>query len=379
MLDTVKVKSPELPGEVLDLVSEHLQTRTCVDNASGEVLTEFTSGMLAGSFDHRTRVEVCRQELKSVPGHKTRTGRPEFFLAPCSHLIIEGSVHKAMCGQNISNGPEDVRAAVRWYTARIGAAMGLSLPDGDEWKAMRLDWAECFDLGSFDACAEFLSTLKLSGFPRRKMSSYGGETVSFHGTTTDWKIYHKGPEFAVHDRKRLRKILLQDEMDLLQAHADGILRVETGIKLKKLQADFDGDTSVKRLTEGYAAAVYDRETLRVIKESERDMETVRRNRDVRVRLFSMHGDRLGGVLYGTWLSLCACGEEEVRKTLTRRTFYRQRKYLLESGVSWFGSDVQVVDSAIPEGFSLRRSDPRRITGESDIVRRALMPWRTKAA
>lgn len=379
MIDTVKVKSPELPGEMLDRIGAQLQTRLCVENASGEVVTEFTSGMLDGSFDHRTRVEVCREELRAKPAALTRSGKPEFYLAPCSHIIIEGSVHKAIAGVNISHGPEDPRAAIRWYVATIADRLGVDLPDGDNWLCMRLDWAECFDLGSFDACAEFLSQLRLAKFPRRKMGNWGNETVSATGTTTAWKVYHKGPEFAAHDRKRLRRQWTDEELDSAQTFANGILRVETGIKLKKLQNDFDASPFVHRLTEGYAAAVHDRETERVIRESETDMETVRRNRDVRTRLFETYGDRLGGILYGTWLGFCAVGEEEVKNSMTRRTFYRQRRFLEQAGVSWFGSDVQVVTSAIPEGFSLRRSDPRRITGESDLVKCALLPYRTIAA
>ena len=379
MIDTVKVKSPELPAEQLDRISEQLQTRLCLDNASGEVLTEFTCGSLEGSFDHRTRVEVCRQELRAKRGILTRSGKPEFYLAPCSHIIIEGSVHKALQGVNLSHGPEDPRAAMRWYCAAIAGRLGVDLPDGDNWECMRLDWAECFDLGSFEACAEFISHLRLAKFPRRKMGNWGNETVSANGTTTGWKVYHKGPEFAAHDRKRLRRLLTMDEIESLQSIADGILRVETAIKLKTLQNDHDGKAHVRLLTEGYAAAVHDRETLRVIRESEQDMTTVRRNRDVRTRLLEVYGNKVGGIVYGTWLGFCAIGEDETRKSLSRPTFYRHRKLLQDAGVSWFGSDVQVVTSAIPEGFSLRRSDPRRITGESDIIKKALMPYRTVAA
>lgn len=379
MLDTIKVKSPELPPEILEAVAVQLKTRMRVDNATGKVETEFTSGMLEGSYDHRTRVEVCREQLRKIPGALTRSGRPEFAMEPCSHLIIEGSAHKAMQGWNISGGPEDPRAAVRWYIASIAESLGVPLPDGDLWTYMRIDWAECFDLGNFEACQEFLGVLGLAKFPRRQISTYGGETVSFNGTTTGWKIYHKGPEFHVHDFKRLRSVLPADQLTFLQGFANGILRVETSLKLKKLLQDFNGNASVKAVTVDYIVGVYEQETLRVIRESEQDMDTVRRNRDVRCRLFEKYGDRLGGVLYGTWLSLCACGEQEVRRTLTRPTFYRQRKQLQDAGVSWFGSDVQVVATAIPEGFSLRLSDPRRLVGESDAVKRALMPYRVFAA
>ena len=390
MIDTIKVKSPELPPELLDRIAEQMQTRMCVDNASGEVLTEFTNGSLAGSFDHRTRVEVCRNELRAVPRLKElsnsiklkRCGtarRPDFKLCECSHLIIEGSVHKAIQGINICGGPADPRSCIRWYVNQVADGFGVSLPDGDEWELMRIDVAECFDLGSFEACDEYVSMLRLAKFPRRMMSNYGNQTVSFNGTTTGWKVYHKGPEFWAHDRKRLVGVLNTGEMNFLQNYANGILRVETSIKLKKLQNDHQGVCLVKNVTAEYVNAVWDQETNRVIRESEQDMKTVRQNRDVRIRLYEMHGDRLGGVLYGTWLSLSAVGESEVRKRMHRATFYRQRKQLIDAGVAWIGSDVAVVKSSIPEGFSLRRSDPRRIFGEADVVRSVLMPFASVAA
>lgn len=379
MIDTVKVKSPELPAEILDRIADCLRTHQTVENSTGEVLTEFTAASLSGTFDHRTRVEVCREEIKSIPAILTRSGKPEFFKAPCSHVIIEGSVHKAICGQNIAHGPEDPRAAIRWYAAHISERLGVDLPDGDGWQVMRLDWAECFDLGSFEACAEFVSQLRQAKFPRRKMVAFGNETVSTNGTTTGWKVYHKGPEFATHDRKRLRHHFTPEQVECIQSMADGILRTETAIKLKKLINDFDANPTVNRLTEAYVSAVHDRETERVIRESENDMNTVRHTQDVQRRLYETYGTRQGGHLYGTWLTFCTIPEEMLRSRLSLRTFYRQRKLLQDAGVSWFGSDVQVVSSAIPEGFSLRRSDPRRITGESDQVRKALMPYRTVAA
>jgi II/X family phage/plasmid replication protein len=380
LIDTVKAKSPELPPLVLEAIAEQLQTRLCVDNASGEVLMEFTSGGLLGSFDHRTSIMVCREETRAVPLSKTKTGgRPDYHKVPCSHIIIEGSVHKAIQGINVCGGPADPRAAIRWYISTIAASLGVPLPDADAWEVMRVDVAECFDLGSFEACSEYISMLRLAKFPRRKMNNYGNQTVCFNGTTTGWKIYHKGPEFFIHDRKRMLPLFNHGELNFIQNYANGILRVETAIKLKKLQNDHHGLCLVKDITAEYVNAVYDQETLRVIRESEQDMITVRKNRDVRIRLFETHGERLGCLLYGTWLSLSAIGEEEVRKTMNRATFYRQRKQLQDAGVSWFGSDVAVTVSSIPDGFSLRRSDPRRIFGEADIVRHALMPFASAAA
>ena len=379
MIDTLKLRSPELSVEVFDRISVQLNTRMKFENSSGLVLSEFTNGMLEGSFDHRVSVNMMDREIRSISALRTRTGKAEIVEVPCRKIEIEGSVHKAIEGYNVSGGPEDVLASCRWFVNMISVGFSVELPFADDWELLRIDNSECFNLGTFEACEEFLSTMRQSKFPRRESATYGNQTVGFYGTTTAWKAYHKGPEFACHDRLRLRKLWPADKVQSIQDFANGIIRVETSIKSKKLKMDLGGKVLVKGVSMDYVVRVHDLETLRVIRESENDMNTVRHNRDVRIRLFEMYGDRVGGLLFGTWLSMCAVGEDHVRAGLSRTTFYRHRKQLQDAGVSWFGSDVQVVKSAIPEGFSLRRSDSRRLSGESDAVRIALMPYRAVTA
>lgn len=379
MIDTLKLRSPELPAEIFDRIAEQLQTRMKVENSSGHVLSEFTNGMLAGSFDHRVSVNMMDHECRTIAAIRTRTGKAEVVDVPCHKVEIEGSVHKAIEGFNVSGGPDDVLASCRWFVNMIAEGLGVSLPPAGDWEILRIDNSECFNLGSFEACQEYLSALKLSKFPRRMMQSYGNETVGFYGTTTAWKVYHKGPEFAAHDRLRLRKIWPADKVQSIQDFANGIIRVETSIKSKKLKTDFGGKALAKDVTMDYVVRVHDLETLRVIRESEQDMNTVRQTQDVQRRLYDIYGTIQGGHLYGIWLTFSTIPEEQLRVKLSRPTFYRHRKQLQDAGVSWISTDVQIVQTAIPEGFSLRRSDPRRLSGESDAVRIALMPYRTVAA
>ena len=379
MIDTLKLRSPELPAEVFDRISVQLNTRMKFENSSGLVLSEFTNGMLEGSFDHRVSVNMMDREIRTISAIRTRTGKAEIVEVPCRKVEIEGSVHKAIEGYNVAGGPEDVLASCRWFVNMVADGLAVELPPAGDWELLRIDNSECFDLGSFDACQEFLSALRLAKFPRRKIQNYGNETVGFYGTTTAWKAYHKGPEFACHDRLRLRKIWPADKVQSIQDFANGIIRVETSIKSKKLKTDFGGTALVKSVTMDYVVRVHDLETLRVIRESEQDMNTVRHTRDVQRRLFDVYGHVAGTHLFGTWMQLSGCGEEHVRENLSRTAFYRHRKLLQDAGVSWISTDVHIVKTAIPEGFSLRRSDPRRLTGESDAVRIALMPYRAVTA
>jgi hypothetical protein len=46
------------------------------------------------------------------------------------------------------------------------------------------------------------------------------------------------------------------------------------------------------------------------------------------------------------------GEERTKETISRATFYRHKKLLVEAGVSWFCSTVNLkLFSIVPEDFS----------------------------
>jgi hypothetical protein len=110
------------------------------------------------------------------------------------------------------------------------------------------------------------------------------------------------------------------------------------------------------------------------------METVRKNREVRDRLFEVYKSRLAGVLFGTWLQLAALGEKATCANLTRPTFYRQLKQLQDAGVAWHGGDVRIVEvaSILPANFSPVRKDARRLVGEDAKVVELLAPFRRAA-
>jgi hypothetical protein len=425
MIDTVKLRSPYLTAEVAALVEQQLTRRSAVKLASGEVLYEVTSGELEGSFDNRIMVRLCREELAEAPGvrgsvavvalpkidprlllhpdpkvqaerqrvaafrdHRpTGVHRPIFRNIPCQpYLLIEASVHKAMLGHNITGGPQNFRAAACWLVNEVAAYMlAVSLPHGDDWIVERVDVTETYQL-PFAAIQEYIGSLNRLEFPRRKRRSYGLEALQFSGTTTTFSLYHKGPEFAVHDGKKLRGRFGPVEMGDLQELANGIMRMEVQVKAKKLRADVEsGLLGVKgeklrvvQVTDAYLGRVHDAEVARVIREGHKDMTTVRLEREVYARLTETHGGRLAAPLYALWVRLAAHGEKEARRDMKRSTFYLQRKQLVQAGCSWAGTDIVIKHSCIPVGFNLRRSDPRRDTVEDVRVTELLARWREAA-
>lgn len=378
MIDTFRIESPPLVDWHVDELRTYLNTKMQVINATGEVAYEFTSGELQTSADYRIRAEI--REYVWEGGRDWRRGG--IRLAPVKveappFLVIEGSVHKAIMRHNVHGGPVDPRVALRWMVAKLADVLALDLPPADLWVPVRLDVAEIFNLGSFEACQDFISTMNQSKYPRRTTANFNGQSISFSGTMTYTKAYHKGPEFGRHDRRRLANHMHASQVEELQEFANKILRVEVEIKRKKFQADL-GQITVADLTEAYISAVFDREVARIFHEGNDSMKIVRRNKDVAARLSSVYDGRLSSVLFGTWMQLAALGEDEVRRSMSRPTFYRQRKQLQDAGVSWFGSDVMIVESAIPEGFRFQRGSQWHVSGESYEVQKALLPHRVVA-
>jgi len=430
MIDTVRLRSPYLSAEAAALVERQLVLRMAVrmdaDDGAAPLYT-ITSDELVGSFDNRIMVRLCREELAEAPGVRGAVAadpvprvdarlllhpdpavqaerqrvaklreerravagrhRPVFRNVTCApYLVIEGSVHKAMVGHNITGGPQSFQAAACWFVNLVAAELlYVSLPHGSEWLVERVDVTETYQL-PYAAIEEFIGSLNRVEYPRRKRRSYGLEALQFSGTTTSFSLYHKGPEFAVHDSKKLRDRLTAVELADLQDTANGIMRVEISVKSKKLRADVEsGLLGVKgekprvvQVTDAYLGRVHDQEVARVIREGHKDMTTVRLEREVSARLFESYGPQLAGSLYGLWVRLSAHGEKEVRKGMARPTFYRQRKQLLDAGCSWAGTDIVIKHSSIPVGFTLRRTDPRRDALEDPRITDLLARWREAA-
>lgn len=388
MIDTVKLVSPSVSEVVVDAVELHSVRRSALDLGSGELIYELTAGSLEGSYDSRVSVRVMRTRWVShkrdrfntlnVTG-KVRPAKGNHLIeVPCEpYLILEGSVHKGMLGHNVYGGPESFQASCRWLVGDVGARVGVELPDAGAWNVGRVDVAEIYSMGE-GACEAFVVAMGSARYSRRKVALYGAETASFGGRSSRVNVYHKGPEFAAHDGRRLRGLLEAGELRRLQLRANETLRCEVQIKADKLRYDHLGDLPrVCEVTDEYLRSVHDLEMRRLVGEGKATMKKVRRQKDVRARLHEVYKERLAGLLFGLWMQLAALGESEVRKHVAPRTFRRQRKQLLDAGVSWHGGDVLHVENVhnFPADFTPLRSDPRHVVGEDPGVVAVLAPFR----
>lgn len=384
MLDTVKLRSGYLDEQTAKAVEVQMHRTQRIDLASGEILYQLTGNLLPGSYDHRVSVRVCREDLKAERTLQERLqGRKRVvpITVPSEpYLIIEGSVHKALLGHNVYGGPADFQAPCRWLVKDLGKRLGVSLPDGRGWEVIRADWAEVYDLGSFEAVQEFLGGLTHARFPRREVGRYGEHSVHCGGYTTAVKLYHKGVEFASHDAPRLKDCFKPEQLEELQLLANRMLRVEVSVKHRKIRADLGLECQVEQVTTEYLKSVHDQETGRLLREGMTDMQVVRTFKEVKARLYTVYGARLGSTLFATWAEFAAIGEDSARKTMKRSKFYEHRKLLEQAGCSWHLSDIHLAPavSAIPLGFSPVRSDPRRLITEAPEVVQALEGLRLAA-
>lgn len=351
MIDTLKLVSPELDDSTLAAVVAASVCRSAVDNSTGEELWSFTSGELAGSFDHRVRFNIYDRCIK-----------------------IEGSVHKLLLGHNVYGGSDDLLACARFLVAGTMACLGVPLPDAEQWAVHQIDEATPYLFGSFDAVEGYFRAMQGVSYPRRKVSRHAFQSLHVPGRLTTVKLYHKGVEFSVHDRKRLKKQMLQQDLDWLQNYANNVLRSEVSIR-RRLVEDFGHWPLVSEVPEGYAKRVHDSELARLVREGNVEMQTVRTFLEVKARLQETYSARVAHGLLGTWMQLSAMGESETRKGMKRRTYFLHRKQLLEAGCSWHSADIAQVAQVFPIDFVPVSTSPYAVTGEHPQVSKQLDPFR----
>jgi II/X family phage/plasmid replication protein len=202
-------------------------------------------------------------------------------------------------------------------------------------------------------------------YPRRKVSTYGLESIYAPGAITSVKLYHKGPEFRKNGRE-LRKTLSVAAGELLQSAADRRLRVEVEIKPRRLARIRTARRArrkpmVREVSDAWLEKIFNDELDRLLRERLSSLPIVRRQDEVFERLRSMYSRRRAEVLFGLWTVLSTQGEDATRAKYARSSFYRNRRLLVDAGVAWTRTDNPDGEGKPQplEGLTLRRSDPRR--------------------
>lgn len=373
--DTLRLRSPYiLSKSAFERIKAKCILRQGTDLESGELLYELHTGELSGSWDARISVQPKNEEWTV-----DKSGKPRLVPSP-SYLIIEASIHKVMHGQNIFGGSNDIQHCCKTFIDILQKLLDTPMPDYQNWQVLKVDVAHVYAL-PMPAIKQFFDGLQLLSFPRRTRKASRYEMAAhFPGRTTTIKLYHKGTEFKVHDYARLRGYFknyyqltdgtdpsnikkAQKKVDALHRLANNRLRIEVSIHSDKFIYDFGKNIRVKDLTDDYLHKIHENEIERLLREGKQSMQTVRTTQQVIARLNNIYGHKNGMRLYGFWSSLVTLGDEATKNQYPKTTFYRNRKYLEDAGVSWRGSDVHVVanDTLLPSDFVPFPRDARLCT------------------
>lgn len=367
MYDTVVIKSPAITEEIKEHVMQFCNKYEGIDIFTGEVLYTFTSGTLDGSYDYRIRMSVDDGEWVKE-GNLTPVKIHSYW-----YLKVECSVHKLLLNHNVFGGPTDIKASIKYVVNFLEQFTCISLPCYELWEVEKIDVSRIFVFKDKSICKRIMNNFRNALYTRRKPQIYD-TSFMFAGSTSTLKFYWKGPEFEKHDYKRVMKYIaktydhsysvengdlirqklipLKWEFDKILDRAYRTIRYECSIKIRKLKELFNSDTVlVKMLNDTLLEGFANIELKKLIKEDE-EMHTVRRSDLVRERLINLHGSTLGMTLFGTWSSLVTEGEISTKESMSRASFYRHRKLLIDAGCSWLMTNNHLkAFSVVPDDFS----------------------------
>lgn len=378
MYDTIGIKSPYISEKIARIIENECIKRSGLDLRTGEILYEITTQQLLGSYDSKVHIKIDRMEYETVKLdkiHSLASGNKNIpVLKRCEpYIYVECSIHKLLLGHNCFGGPDNFNLCCKYIVTFLEKEFSISLPDYSEWKVKRVDVANCFDLGNPISVQEYFRGLNNANYPRRQVNKFGLSGLYASGSTTTLKFYHKGIEFRKHDLNRLKKFMDYCDIIKIEEKAMNILRVECEVKIRKLKNDFKkDDILVGEISDNYLNCIYDIEVNRLLKEGNNKMKCVRDVRDVKNRLLVMYGNKLGNTILNTWFQLTTLGENIVKASMSKTTYYNHIKYLKNANVSWLNTDVIVMEKQyVPNDFFPLRKDERNLLEVDKLVQEKL--------
>jgi II/X family phage/plasmid replication protein len=336
--DTAKLRSPPLSPHVAKQLENCLVTKSAKDNNSGELLYELTAGSLRGSWENRVSIRVMREEWTNIDGvNRLQRCKP--------YALVEGSLHKAYLGHNVFGGPTNFRQAASHLLETISEHLSFDLPDPDLWKPRRIDWAESYLIGTKAGQAWF-SAIRHADFPRRKINRFGNHGMQILGSRSSLNLYLKGVESRYRKHYNDWRLLFgQEKADTILMEADKRLRVELQGKAELITSLYGKDVTIRDINSDDFIEFLDKDMNKLIRESKDILEIVKSHDLVLKRLSGLFTKSKAQRMYGLWVLLSNFGSDKIKATYTQpNNFYRDRKILVDAGISWIGSDVTVVDT-----------------------------------
>lgn len=336
MIDTVNIESPPIDDLTAKKIEQFATLRQGVIVRTNEIIYCITTAELKGTYESSIRIKVERDRFETFKeGNNVVNSK-----TPCEPFLnVECSLNKLVMGHNVYGGSNDLRQ-FQLLINFLQSEMKVKLPDYKEWILRRLDYAEEFVIG-YKECYNYIHNIGNGYYARRNCMKYIS-SIYFPGTTTTLKFYHKGAEFKKFDYKRLKDIGMDTRyLNKLLDFANNVLRVEVEIKARKIKYDKGSLLKIGEYENiDYFKSIYDIEVKKMMKLVKDDKEYYDTYDAVEKILIDTYGKRTGSSLLGTWLKISLNGEEKVKSSMSKTTFYRQRKQLLDARCYWNHSIVE---------------------------------------
>lgn len=353
MIDTVCFLTPKIPILYIEKIQNKLKIYKCLDCETGEVIYEFSTGSILGSFDSSINLKINKDNT----------------------IKIICSAHKVILGYNIAFGSDNLLLYANCIKKIFYKAFDVKLPDVIKWELMQIDYTLTFNLGSQENVESYVNSLKNSEYARREAKHYNNNGLQVSGATTIVKFYNKQKEFIEHDYKKIKNVVNQEKANELIDLCTGLLRVEVSIRSRKIKQIFTNTVYRKNLRKVYYKAIKDfgiqsdyvqalentfkrnkvtlkdfniekiikiweSEVFKVIKDKN-NVVLVNKDNLVLDKLKSLYSSRKVSSLYTFWTLLSTRGEEHVKTLYKSATFYRLRKDLVSCGISWKDTNIYV--------------------------------------
>jgi II/X family phage/plasmid replication protein len=227
VFDTVEFLVP-VKREMLDmLINKSILTQR-IDKSSGSIEFEYSNLFHYQSWLYKVIYKLSDEKFVHDPGIKKTQ-----LISGYPHIRFAFSVPKILWGHNLYSASEvALYLAVDMVQRSFEKEHSVKLIPFTEWYLMRLDLCMNFILNSEDEVKNYIRYLQRFDYQRRHWKNYTKtndqkESLYFSSRHSTFKIYHKGPEFRFHDKKRF---VNQLEAQSLYNFANKIIRFEVELK-----------------------------------------------------------------------------------------------------------------------------------------------------
>ncbi|MBF0330264.1 MAG: hypothetical protein HQL10_14015 [Nitrospirae bacterium] len=337
-----------------------------IDKETGDIEFEYNNFHMTQSWNYKVLFKIDNRMYV----HDIESDTPQ-LVNSLPYIRFEFSAPKVLWGHNL----ESCSLSDAWFAAHkvreaFMSAYGVTLDEVLDWYCYRIDTCANFILESEDQVRAYIRYLQKFDYPRKMKNLYEDTGIYFASRHNTLKVYAKGEEFKKHDKCRF-----VNEVEAQKLHNDAklILRIEVEHK-RRLRYIMEQLQKEKVLVKSFGGYMTFNDTVLNFKAKEEMTRIMNKflvgketkamkSLDVLRMLKQYHSDKAARSFYAIYMLLITQGQKEVKRQVSKPTYYRALKVFRELGISIFASDVQkiqeCVDQGFPQDFSLTIDDANK--------------------